>query len=118
MVTADEIRARVKAADEARIANRADRAATVADVYSRRAEVLAELERIETQLTASVRSATEVMTFDELVTFVDVPRAGLGSKRAGTAASVKARSPKTRRRSTTPKAATPTTGGPASAASA
>lgn len=113
MATADDIiRARVKAADEARIASRGDRAAAVADVHSRRAAALAELDRIETELTAAVRSATQVMSLEELVGFADVPRADLAGKTTRAATSVKARSPKTRRRTTrsTPAASEPPAG--------
>lgn len=104
MATADEIRARVKTADEARIASRADRAAAVAEVHGRRAAALTELERIEADLTTAVRSATEVMTLDELIAFADVPRTDLPRRPGGSATSVKARSPKVRRRApkTTP----------------
>ena len=98
MVTADEIKARVKAADEARIASRADRAAAVAEAHSRRAAALTELKRVEAELTAAVNAATEVMTFDELVAFSDVPRTDLPGKTVGSVTSVKARSSKTRRR--------------------
>ena len=102
MVNAEEIRARVQAADQARIATRADRAAAVAELHSRRQAALAELHRIDTDLTAGIRAATEVMTVEELVAFADVPRAALAGKTVRSPTSVKARSPKTRRRTTTP----------------
>jgi len=56
MVNAEEIRARVQAADQARIATRADRAAAVAELHSRRQAALAELHRIDTDLTAGIRA--------------------------------------------------------------
>lgn len=98
MTTADEIRARVKAADEARIESRADRAAAVAEAHGRRAVARATLDQLDTDLTAAVRAAAEVMTLDELVDFAGVPRSDLAHKAPLPAASVKARSPKSRRR--------------------
>jgi len=98
MSTADEIRARVKKADEARIENRADRAATVADVHGRRAALLTQLAELDAELGTSVRDALQVMTLDELVDFAGVPRTDVHGRAPGPAAAVKARSPKTRRR--------------------
>lgn len=106
MSTADEIRARVKQADEARIESRAERAATVALVHNQRAELLAQLSEVDAELKKSVRAAVEVMTLDELVEFSGVPRADVrGGKVLPAATAVKARSAKTRRRAT-PKTAT------------
>ena len=98
MAIADEIRARVKQADEARIETRAERAATVALAHSQRAELLAQLAVVEADLQSSVRSAIEVMTLDELIEFSGVPRADIRGKVPPAATSVKARSTKTRRR--------------------
>lgn len=63
MSAAEEIRARVKKADEARIEHRAERAATVAEDHSRRVSLLAQLAQVDTDLDKSVRAALEVMTF-------------------------------------------------------
>lgn len=100
MSITDEIRARVKKADEARITSRAERAATVATVHLRRAELLTQLTEVETELETSVRSAMQVMTVDELVEFAGVPRADVRGKVPPRATAVKARSPKTRRQRT------------------
>ncbi len=101
MSTADEIRARVKQADEVRIESRADRAATVADVHGRRAALFAQLADLDAELGTSVRAAFEVMTLDELVDFAGVPRADVRGRAPVLAAAVKARSAKTRRRPAT-----------------
>ncbi len=98
MTTADAIRARVKAADEARIESRADRAAAVAEAHGRRTAAQATLDKLDTDLTAAVRAAAEVMTLDELVDFADVQRSDLAGRVPAPATSVKARSPKSRRR--------------------
>jgi len=98
MSVADEIRARVKQADEARIESRSRGAATVALVHGQRVELLRQLSEVDAELARSVHEAFEVMTLDELVEFSGVPRADVRGKVPPTA--VKARSPKTRRRTT------------------
>ena len=57
MVTADEIRARVEAADRARIQARADTAAEIAADVERRTTVAAELAEIDASLTARIDAA-------------------------------------------------------------
>jgi uncharacterized small protein (DUF1192 family) len=109
MTTAEQVRARVQKADEARIESRAQRAATVAEIHGRRAAVLAELARLDAELDTSVREAFAVMTLDELVEFAGVPRADVRGKALVSATGVKARSPKPRGRPAT-KAAAPAGG--------
>ena len=108
MSTAEEVRARVQKADEARIESRAQRAAAVADVHGRRAAVLAELAQLDAQLDSSVRDAFAVMTLDELVEFAGVPRADVRGKGPASATGVKAGSTKRRGRPTTKTAGTVT----------
>lgn len=98
MSTADDIKARVRAADAARASGRADRAAAVADAYAQREAVLAKLEEIEGELTGSIRAATEVMSVDELAEFTQIGRAKLAVRRRPPATAVRARSVKTRGR--------------------
>lgn len=105
MSTAEEVRARVQKADEARIETRAQRAAAVAEVHGRRAAVLADLAQLDTELDASVREALAVMTVDELVEFAGVPRADVSGKAPLSTVGVKARSTKPRGRPTTKAAA-------------
>lgn len=77
MVTVDEIRARVEAADKARIAKRADAAARVAEGVRRRAELAAALAEQDAVLTSALTDARAVMTDDELVEFTGLSLAEL-----------------------------------------
>lgn len=97
MATSEEIRARVKAADEARISVRADRAALVAEIHGRRAAALQELKTIEIDFAASVRAAAEVMSVDELAEFSLVPRTELPVKPRPARTAVRAGSPRKKR---------------------
>jgi hypothetical protein len=105
MSTAEEVRARVQKADEARIESRAQRAAAVADVHGRRAAVLAELAQLDAELDSSVRDAFAVMTLDELVEFAGVPRADVRGKAPTLPTGIKAGSTKRRGRPATKAAA-------------
>ena len=77
MVTADEIRARVEAADRARIHARADAAAQIAADVERRTTVAAELAEIDASLTAQIDAAAAVMTLAELAEFTGIPETEL-----------------------------------------
>ena len=77
MVTADEIRARVEAADRTRIQARADAAAQIAADVERRTTVVAELAEIDATLTARIEAAAAVMTLAELAEFTGIPEAEL-----------------------------------------
>jgi hypothetical protein len=77
MVTANEIRARIQAADEKRIALRTERATSVAELHQQVADKTAELAALTAALSDATRSALEVMSVDELAEFADVPRAEL-----------------------------------------
>ena len=107
MVTAEEIRSRVQAVDEARIQARADAAAKVAEGAERRAAVARELADLDAVLAADVAAAERVMSMAELVDFTGLserelssaaaggtPTRGRSSRRHGTAT---ARSPRARR---------------------
>ena len=85
MVTADEIRARVEAADRARIQARADAAAQIAADVERRTTVVAELAAIDASLTARIDAAAAVMTLAELAEFTGIPETELRAvgRRAG-----------------------------------
>lgn len=78
MVTADEIRARILAADEKRIALRTERATSVADLHQQVADKRAELAALSEALSDATRAALEVMSVDELAEFADLPRSELG----------------------------------------
>ena len=79
MVTADEIRTRVEAADRARIQARADAAAQIAADVERRTTVVAELAGIDASLTARIDAAAAVMTLAELAEFTGIPETELRS---------------------------------------
>ena len=83
MVTAEEIRARILAADEKRIALRTERATSVADLHQQVADKRAELAALSEALSDATRAALEVMSVDELVEFSDLPRSELGDTAAG-----------------------------------
>ncbi|MGH3809107.1 MAG: hypothetical protein ACRDRU_21285 [Pseudonocardiaceae bacterium] len=69
MASAEEIRARVKRADEQRIATRADSAARVGEIANERDELLAKLAELDKNLSTAVSDALTVMTADELAQF-------------------------------------------------
>ncbi|MGH3426949.1 MAG: hypothetical protein ACRDQZ_05190, partial [Mycobacteriales bacterium] len=69
VASAEEIRARVKRADEQRIATRADSAARVGEVANERDELLAKLAELDKNLSTAVSDALTVMTADELAQF-------------------------------------------------
>jgi hypothetical protein len=77
MVTADEIRARVEAADKDRIQARADAAARIAADIERRTTVRAELAQIDAAITAALADAAAIMTLAELSAFTGIPEADL-----------------------------------------
>ncbi len=85
MVTADEIRARILAADEKRIALRTERATSVADLHQQVADKRAELAALSEALSDATRAALEVMSVDELAEFADLPRSELGDAGGGRA---------------------------------
>lgn len=96
MVTVDEIRARVQAADEARIAVRVERAADAASKYHRLAELRAALAEGEAAFRASSEAALEVMSVDELAEFCGVPKREVPTHATPRASAVKARSTRSR----------------------
>jgi hypothetical protein len=73
MVTADEIRARVEAADKDRIQARADAAARIAADIEKRSKVRAELAEIDAAITAGLAASTAIMTLAELSAFTGIP---------------------------------------------
>jgi hypothetical protein len=77
MVTADEIRARVEAADKSRIQARADAAAKIAADIERRTKVRAELAEVDAAITAGLADAAAIMTLAELSAFTGIPEADL-----------------------------------------
>ena len=70
MVTVEEIRARVEEADKARIAQRADAAARVAESVRRRAELAAALAEQDAVVTGALADARALLTDDELTRYV------------------------------------------------
>ncbi|HEY5840685.1 MAG TPA: hypothetical protein VIU87_04310 [Mycobacterium sp.] len=77
MATEDEIRARVEAADQARIQVRADIAAKVATLFGKQAQLRDELSETESLLAAALVESDSVMTRAELSTFTGVEDAQL-----------------------------------------
>ena len=104
MVTADEIRARVEAADRARVHARADAAAQIAPDVERRTTVAAELAEIDATLTARIDAAAAVMTLAELAEFTGIPETelrGAGSRTGESRSRRTTRGKTTRGKSTT-----------------
>lgn len=89
MVTVEEIRARVEEADQARIKQRADAAARVAESVRRRAELAAALAEQDAVVAGAVADARALLTDDELIEFTGLSSADLPD-----------RSTRSRRRST------------------
>jgi len=77
MVTVDEIRARVEAADRSRSQARAEAAAKIAAAVERRTQVRAELAEIDAAITAGIADAEAIMTLAELSAFTGIPEADL-----------------------------------------
>ena len=71
-MTADEIRARVEAADKTRIQARADAAAKIAADIERRIKVRAELAEIDAAITAGLAESAAIMTLAELSEFTGI----------------------------------------------
>lgn len=82
---ADQIKARVRAADQERIARRADAAAAVATALSERDDLVRQLAQAEAKLSDQIAAATkELMTTKELAEFIGVKFADLpGAPRRG-----------------------------------
>src|SRR6476469_7242579 len=72
MATEDEIRARVEAADQARIRVRADIAAKIATLVAKREQLREELSETENLLAAALVESDSVMTRAELSSFTGV----------------------------------------------
>lgn len=77
MVTEDEIRARVQAADLSRSQARAEAAAKIAAYVIRRRTARAELAEIESAISAAVADAADIMTVAELSEFIGVAQSEL-----------------------------------------
>jgi DNA-binding protein H-NS len=72
MVTAEEIRARVEAADKDRIQARAETAAKIAADIDKRTKVLAELAEVDAAIAAGLAESTAIMTLAELSAFTGI----------------------------------------------
>lgn len=77
MVTEDEIRARVQAADLSRSQARAEAAAKIAAYVIRRKKARAELAEIDSAIAAAVAESSDIMTVAELSDFIGVPQSEL-----------------------------------------
>lgn len=82
MVTVEEIRARVEEADKARIAQRADAAARVAESVRRRAELAAALAEQDAVVTGALADARALLTDEELIDFTGLSSADLPDRPA------------------------------------
>ena len=71
VASAEEIRARVKRADEQRITTRANAAARVGEITDERDELVGKLAELDKALGAAISDALTVMTTDELAQFTD-----------------------------------------------
>ena len=72
MVSEEEIRARVSAADMSRSQARAEAAAKIAAYVIRRKKAKAELDEIETAIASAVADSAAIMTVAELAEFIGV----------------------------------------------
>lgn len=77
MVTADEIRARVEAADKVRIQARAAAAAKIAADVERRTKVRQELTEIDAAIAEDLAEVAAIMTLAELSEFTGISEAEL-----------------------------------------
>ena len=77
MVTEDEIRARVQAADMSRSQARAEAAAKIAAYVIRRKKARAELAEIDGAIAAAVADSSDIMTVAELAEFIGVAESEL-----------------------------------------
>jgi len=73
MVTTDEIRQRVEAADRARVQSRADAAAAIATAVEQRTTLRAQLAELEASIATQVKDSAAVMTLEELAEFTGIP---------------------------------------------
>lgn len=109
MVTVEEIRARVEEADKARIAQRADAAARVAESVRRRAELAAALAEQDAVVTGALADAHALLTDEELIEFTGLSPADLPARPARngrkSGRGVRKTSPTSRPRSTSRSAA-------------
>lgn len=117
MVTADEIRARIQAADEKRIVLRAERATRVAELHQQVADKQSELAALTAALSDATRNALEVMSIDELAEFADLPRTELTDSRRPRAGAARPSSAR-RRGKKGPAKSAPVPGSDATSASA
>ncbi len=77
MVTEDEIRARVQAADMSRSQARAEAAARIAAYVISRRKARAELAEIDSAIAAAVAESSDIMTVAELSEFIGVAQSEL-----------------------------------------
>src|SRR6476620_11052023 len=73
MVTTEEIRKRVEAADRARLQSRADAAAAIATAVEQRTRTRAELAELEASIATQVKESAAVMSLEELAEFTGIP---------------------------------------------
>ena len=112
MASAEEIRARVKRADEQRIATRANAAARVGEIAEERDELVGKLAGLTKDLGAAVSDALRVMTAEELAEFTgrqhrDIDEWTAGDKPRNSRRRPTANRPGRSSRSARPRASTP-----------
>ncbi len=81
MVTTDEIRKRVEAADHARGQSRADAAAAIAIAVEQRTKIRAELAELDASIVTQIKASEAVMSLAELAEFTGIPVTELRSNR-------------------------------------
>ena len=99
MVTADEIRKRVEAADRDRIQSRADAAAAIAAAVEQRTKIRAELAELEATIANRIKASEAVMSLAELAEFTGIPITELRANGLGARSRKATRSTSPRRRS-------------------
>jgi len=77
MATEDEIRARVEAADQSRLAARADAAIKIAAAVEKRTTLRTELAEVDAAIAAAVAESGSVMTLAELSAFTGIDESEL-----------------------------------------
>ena len=102
MVTTDEIRKRVEAADRARVQSRADAAAAIATAVEQRTKVRTELSELEASIAAQVKDAQAVMSLSELAEFTGIPVSELRTNGRGPRSKKSTRTTSPRGRSARP----------------
>jgi hypothetical protein len=94
VITEEEIKARVEAADKARLIERADAAAKIAAEVGKRALLRAEITAIDVAIAEALSESAALMTLEELSTFTDIAMSELVPKGVETVGQRRRRKPR------------------------